>query len=75
MVTITEEQVHRLLCDGDAPQHFAQLGFGVLVTRMKGAYRNEPTPQTLERCTEEINAYVQKFESLMQADLAKLFKL
>jgi len=73
-VKITEAQVRILLSDG-VPRKFTQLGFSLLITRLKGLYKADPSPDALERCTQEINAFLQKFEVIMQQDITILAKL
>ena len=71
---VTEDQVQKLLLD-NSPQHFSHLNFGLLVTRMKGVYKHNPSQATLQRCTREINTFLQRPESISSTDAAVLDKL
>ena len=73
-MTVTEAQIYKLLSD-PTPRQFSQLGFSLLVTRMKGLYKSDPTPTTLTKCTDEINAFLKKFGAIMHADISILSKL
>lgn len=54
---------------------FVQLGFSMLITRMKNVYSKDPTPQTLQKCTDEINTFLLKYQSIMGEDFATVSKL
>ena len=54
---------------------FSQLGFSLLVTRLRGVYSKNPSQETLKKCTEEINTFLQKFASIMAADFGLISKL
>ncbi|MCL2549050.1 MAG: hypothetical protein FWE76_07805, partial [Symbiobacteriaceae bacterium] len=71
---ITESQVRTLLTD-NAPRQFTQLGFSLLVTRMKELYKADPSSASLQRCTQDLNAFISKFEVIMQQDIAILNRL
>ena len=49
---------------------FRQLGFSMLLWRLKRMYGQEPTLDTLKRCTEEINVFLEKYKNIMSADYA-----
>lgn len=71
-MNITAEQLE-LVLNGD--YSFSQLGFSMLVTRVKGMYYEDPTPSTLESCTREINAFLGRYSNVMQSDCAILSKI
>lgn len=54
---------------------FNQLGFSMLMWRLKRLYDEETTAETLGKCTEEINAFLQKYKSIMSADYGVLSSL
>lgn len=54
---------------------FSQLGFSMLITRLKGIYAKEPSPTTLQKCADEINAFLAKFSSIMSQDFAVITSL
>ena len=66
-MNITTVQAKKILTGNHS---FSQLGFSMLVTRMKKIYGNDPTPQTLNRCTDEINAFLTKYQMIMESDYA-----
>ena len=47
---------------------FSMLGFSMLITRLKGLYAANPSQEVLESSTEEINAFLDKFKGIMNAD-------
>ncbi|MDR0324685.1 MAG: hypothetical protein LBI19_01145 [Oscillospiraceae bacterium] len=71
-MAVTIQQVRKLL----QGQHtFSQLGFSMLLTRLKFLYANEPAPETLENCAKEINAFLGKYHTVMAADIAVIDSL
>jgi len=69
---ITPQQTEKLL---KGNHKFSQLGFSLLLTRLKGVYTKTPTPETLKACNVEMNAFLGKFQSIMSADYAIIAKL
>ena len=47
---------------------FEQLGFSMLLARLKKIHAQDESPETLEKCAEEINAFLDKFMAIMSAD-------
>ncbi len=54
-------------------QTFSQLGFSMMLTRLKTQYANDPAK--LDGYTNEINAFLSKFSAIMAADYAIIAKL
>ena len=54
---------------------FSQLGFSMLMWRLKRAYDQSSTPEILSKCTSEINDFLVKYEKIMAADYAVISKL
>ena len=54
---------------------FVQLGFSMLITRMKNIYSKDPSQETLQRCTDEINAFLLKYQSIMGEDFVTVSNL
>ena len=71
-MSITLEQAEKLL-KGD--YKFKQLGFSMMLTRMKELYFKAPSPASLHHCTSEINMYLEKFKAIMGADYAVITNL
>jgi hypothetical protein len=73
-MSLTESQVKKLLEYGGTLQ-VSQLGFSLLLTRLKGQYKNTPGAVPLKQCTGEINAFLAKFSTIMQKDYEMVTKL
>ena len=64
-MSVTLEQTEKLL---KGNYSFSQLGFSMMIMRMKTQYAKNPLPSTLQACTDEINAFLHKFAALMDND-------
>ena len=69
---ITSQKSEKLLCGN---QSFSQLGFSMMVTRLRGAYAKDPSQAIVQKATNEINTFLTKFESIMANDYAIIQKL
>ena len=69
---ITIQQTEKLLKSGLS---FSQLGFSMMLTRLKTVYDKSPSQATLQSCMEEINSFLVKFATIMGADYDKISKL
>lgn len=69
---ITPMQTEKLL---SGKQMFSLLGFSMLVTRLKTRYIQDPSSTSVQSCTEEINTFLKKFDSIMSADYELIKKL
>ncbi len=67
---VSTTQVDKIL---RGSQTFSQLGFSMMLTRMKGQYAKDPAK--LKDCTAEINAFLSKFSTIMAADYAIIEKI
>lgn len=65
IVIATPSQVQKVLVGNYT---FTQFGFSMLVTRLKSTYAKNQTPAELQKCTNEINDFLKKYESIMVAD-------
>ena len=72
VVNITTMQAKQVLSGNYT---FTQLGFSMLITRMKGIFAKDPTSATLQRCTDEINSFLTKYSSIMEQDFNAISKL
>lgn len=70
-MNITPEQTKNLLTGNYT---FSQLGFSMLIARLKNVYAKNPTNLTLDNCTKEINTFLQKFSGIMKEDYALIPK-
>lgn len=71
-MNVTIQQTEKLL---KGNQSFSQLGFSMLLTRLKTIYAKNPSQSTLLSSMNEINAFMTKFASIMSADFAIIAKL
>lgn len=54
---------------------FSQLGLSMMMLRLKRMYSKQNTSDILQKCTDEINAFLAKYENIMAADYAVMSKL
>ena len=73
-VTVTVEQTEKLL-NLSGSIKFSQIGFSMLLTRMKTLYNKYKSKETLQTFAEEITAYIQKSKILMAADYEIICRL
>ena len=66
-MNVTTKQVERLLVED---YNFSQLGFSMMLTRLKGVYAGDPSQEILETAAKEINTFLGKFKGIMKNDLA-----
>jgi len=69
---VTANQTEKLL---RSSQKFSQLGFSMLLTRLKSKYASEPSDDLLQTSTAEINAFLEKFKAIMGSDYNLITKL
>jgi len=69
---LSKEQIVKLLTGNYS---FSLWSLSMLITRLKGVYVGDPSPESLEACTGELNAFVRKFSSIMGNDYSLLQKL
>ena len=62
---VTPRQAERLLLEDLS---FTQLGFSMMLTRLKGLYAENPTAEALEKATDEINTFLDKFKGVLKND-------
>ena len=71
-MNVTPQQAEKIL-KGDLA--FSQLGFSLLITRLKTLYAKSPSQATLQDCSDEINKFLSKFEKVMAKDYAIIANL
>ena len=71
-MVVTSAQTQKILTTAVA---FRQLGFSMLVTRLRGRYKKDTSPDTLRGCTDEINSFLKKYSSVMADDYDAISKL
>ena len=69
---VTLEQTEKLL---KGNYRFSQLGFSMLITRLKGLYAIHPNQAFLHTSMDEINIFLLKFKTIMTDDFETLAKI
>jgi len=65
MNKLSNEQVQKILAGN---QTFSQLGFSMLMTRLRGVYSRDKSEDSLIKCAGEINSFVSKYGAIMEED-------
>ena len=68
-MNISISQTEKLL---QGNYRFRQLGFSMLLTRLKKNYIKAPSQATLQSCASEINTFLDKYKSIMADDFTKI---
>ncbi|MDR2965403.1 MAG: hypothetical protein LBU88_06475 [Treponema sp.] len=71
-MNVTIQQMEKLL---QGQYTFKQLGFSMLLTRLKSSYADAPTQANLETCVNDINAFIAKYSGIMSDDIAIIEKI
>ena len=71
-MNITSQQMEKLL---QGQYTFKQWAFSMLLTQLKNKYAVEPTQETLERCTKELNMFLNKYQAILAHDFAIIQKI
>ena len=71
-MNITPAQTEKLLNNN---LKFSLLSFSMLVTRLKVGYEKDSSQERLQSCANEINAFLQKYGSIMQKDCTDISNL
>jgi hypothetical protein len=69
---LTGQQVEKLLTGNYT---FSMWSLSMLITRLKGVYADNPSPEILGNCAVEVNAFVRKFGKIMNNDYTIIEKL
>lgn len=69
---VTTKQAEKIL---GGNYTFSQLGLSMMMLRLKRLWCENPTPEILQKCTNEINMFLKKYEKIMSADYAIMSKL
>ena len=69
---ITIQQTEKLL---KGTQPFSELGFSLMLTRLRTQYAKNPSQPLLQSCMGEINAFLKKFSAIMNTDYAIITKM
>ncbi|MCL2499670.1 MAG: hypothetical protein FWE90_04945 [Defluviitaleaceae bacterium] len=69
---VTHSQTERLLRENHT---FSQLGFSMLLTRLKGLYAKDDSTEALHTATTEINLFLDKFKGIMKNDCVTITNL
>jgi hypothetical protein len=68
-VEITLQQTEKLL-KGDLK--FKQFAFSMLMTHLKNLYAKDSSQAVLEKCTNELNAFLVQYQRVMDVDYANI---
>ena len=69
---ITLQQTEKLL---KGNQTFTQLGFSMMVTRLRTTYVKDPKPSTVQKSMNELNEFLNKFSAIMDTDYSTIIKI
>jgi hypothetical protein len=69
---VTQGQIEKVLT-GDF--NFTQLGFSMMITRLKRNYAKNPSKELLEKSTKDVNDFFDKFPRVMKEDYAIIARL
>jgi len=72
MVVISPAQAEKLLTNNIT---FSLLSFSMLVNRLKTIYEKNSSQENLQRCADEINAFLKRYGDMMGKDCASISKL
>jgi len=62
---VTHAQVKKVLTGNYT---FTQLGFSMMLTRLKSVYQKDQSQSNLQYCVDEINVFLDKFSMIMSND-------
>ena len=62
---VTHAQVKKVLTGNYT---FTQLGFSMMLTRLKSVYQKDQSQSNLQYCVDEINVFLNKFSMIMSND-------
>jgi hypothetical protein len=65
-MNVSIQQMEKLL---QGQYTFRQLGFSMLLTRLKSNYADEPTEENLEDCVSTLNAFLSKYSTLLADEI------
>jgi len=71
-MNITSAQMQKALTSNN---NYSQLGFSMMITRFKKNYERDPSNETLQKCTDEANAFIEKYKAIMAQDFEIISKL
>ena len=69
---ITASQTEKLL---KGEHKFTQLGFSMMMVRLRALYKRDSSSSTVQTCVDEINKFMDKFSGVMADDFAVISKL
>jgi hypothetical protein len=72
-MNLTLQQTEKLL--KDTQQKFNLFAFSMMLTHLKERYAKNPSQPVLENSHAEINKFLDKYKTVMPADLAAIEKL
>lgn len=64
-MTVTPRQVELVLKGNHS---FTQFGFAMMIGRMKNVYARDSSEENLQKVTDEVNKFLEKFADIMASD-------
>ncbi|MDR1699596.1 MAG: hypothetical protein LBR68_00180 [Lachnoclostridium sp.] len=71
-MSLSPEQTKRILLGN---YKFSQLGFSMLITRLRNLYYNDSSADNLQNCTTELNNFLRKYHATMGTDFQQISSL
>jgi hypothetical protein len=69
-----DKQIQKIVA-GNVEYNAANLGMGLLLTRVKSNFQRNPTDEALKEYVAEIAAFIRKYERVLTQDLNAIAKL
>jgi hypothetical protein len=69
------ESNFKKIITGSVSYNSSQLAMGLLITRLKTKYSKNPCEDVLNECMFEVNAFIEKYQRVMTAELEKISNL
>ena len=69
-----DKQIEKIIA-GNVEYNAANLGLGLLFTRLKTKYKKDSGSAALKGYVDEIKAFIQKYERVLEQDLSAIAKL
>ena len=71
-MNVSLQQIEKLL---KGNQTVSQFGLSMMLTRLRGQYAKDSTPAAMQSYMNEVNAFLNKFQSIMGKDYETIVKL
>jgi hypothetical protein len=68
VLLINNQKLEKLI-DGRAKFTSHNLGFNLLISRLQSTYAKKRTPDEMSNCVRELRAFMEKYNSIMAAEI------